>query len=380
MKIQNKTGQEYSTGSTSIRLSAADLSKQRARRDSGADLAILLSILLGGFIFVVAGRSILPPRYSLDQQKIQWIAQRRVSFREDESFQLVGELYRVLGLANHPTAAGVMGYLMYAAALTIAIGSPTKHQFHGADWTAIALSVSFGAVYMGTYSKDVFLLPIVYAFLLSKNTLSHAATVTAVAGYASLFRSYWFLVLGIAVVLRFAYSGRRPYLVIPASVLSTYVALAVIFEYRLGVELDTYRNVVNSMRLGSIDVGSTISPLLPVRGLAGGVLNTALTLITFALPLPLVLAGGAFYAAISVSLATIWGLFLRAAIRLRKLADKDATSTAWIVGLVLALAVVQSIFEPDYGSYVRHLTPITPLMLVVIRRSRERHMNNGRGG
>ncbi len=36
------------------------------------------------------------------------------------------------------------------------------------------------------------------------------------------------------------------------------------------------------------------------------------------------------------------------------------------VALLLALVVVQAIFEPDYGSYVKHMVPVLPLFLALL--------------
>ena len=36
------------------------------------------------------------------------------------------------------------------------------------------------------------------------------------------------------------------------------------------------------------------------------------------------------------------------------------------VALLLGLVVVQAIFEPDYGSYLKHLSPMLPLFLALL--------------
>ena len=46
------------------------------------------------------------------------------------------------------------------------------------------------------------------------------------------------------------------------------------------------------------------------------------------------------------------------------------------VALLLALVIVQAIFEPDYGSYVKHIVPALPLFLALLPlrvRRREPH-------
>lgn len=90
-----------------------------------------------------------------------------------------------------------------------------------------------------------------------------------------------------------------------------------------------------------------------------------MVLVTFAVPLPLFLRLSPYYLVVAVFLLVLWFMFARA---VHLSSDESRTDPRWarLVALVLSLTVVQSVFEPDYGSYVRHLTPMLPLMLAVI--------------
>ncbi|EOA1112542.1 hypothetical protein ACHM6P_005110, partial [Escherichia coli] len=44
--------------------------------------------------------------------------------------------------------------------------------------------------------------------------------------------------------------------------------------------------------------------------------------------------------------------------------SKDKTLRA-VIALILSFSALQSIFEPDYGSYVRHLSPLYPLFFYI---------------
>lgn len=49
-------------------------------------------------------------------------------------------------------------------------------------------------------------------------------------------------------------------------------------------------------------------------------------------------------------------------------ADRDARRLG--LSFLLALLTVQALFEPDYGSYLRHLTPVLPLLLCILARTK----------
>ena len=102
------------------------------------------------------------------------------------------------------------------------------------------------------------------------------------------------------------------------------------------------------------------------------------------LPWPLVLGGSVTYLVMAGVLVVLWGLV---AVSIRRLQRERAARSGRrddtgrylsaplaersprperAVALLLALVVVQAIFEPDYGSYVKHLSPVLPLFLTLL--------------
>jgi purine-cytosine permease-like protein len=114
-----------------------------------------------------------------------------------------------------------------------------------------------------------------------------------------------------------------------------------------------------------VDTRTLIEPFFDLEGPVGSLLNSAIVLVTFAVPLPLFLRLSPYYLVVAVFLLVLWFMFARA-VHLSSAESRTDPRWARLVALVLSLTVVQSVFEPDYGSYVRHLTPLLPLMLAVI--------------
>ena len=97
-------------------------------------------------------------------------------------------------------------------------------------------------------------------------------------------------------------------------------------------------------------------------------------MLALVLPVPLVLLGSPLYLVFAVGITLPW-LVLAAGLARgphRLLAGAppagDAVTTAALrsAALLVAYLTVQSFFEPDYGSYLRHLTPMLPLLLAVV--------------
>lgn len=331
------------------------------------DVVFLFSVVLGVFV-VVFRDSLLPRRFFYDGEHIQQIALGFNSGLGDQSYVRVALVYRSLGLASHPLAAGLLGFgLAVAAFLFFRISSTEAPGWQAIIVTPIALVTM--AVYLGFYSKDVFLIPIAsLAVVASRRRRWEVLTVAAMLAYALLFRTYWVLVALAYVAIRIAFRRRWKASSITVLIVSILVAFCLSIYYIVGVDPDHYRSMVNDARASSVDAASAILPLIPGENLAVGIVNVLATLILLVLPVPLLLIGSGYHAALFLGISALWGLFFHVAHRRRtgrfegdlkaggsRSMGRSATDRS--IAVVLALLTVQALFEPDYGSALRHLTP-----------------------
>jgi uncharacterized membrane protein len=341
----------------------------RQRREIDGDRTIkqlfVGLFLVGSACFVLLGSPFVPERFLYDSKKIATIAGGYQGYDSDKSFSTVGAIYRELGLAGQPTWAAGLGYLLFVAVLLVAL----RGRIANAGLMGLALvagSTVLAVVYVGTYSKDVFVLPIALIALWRRRGLwPEVALVAAMVYYAHEFRDYWYLVIGGYIGFRLVMARRFSVRRMIGAALAALVVLAVVFQNYLGVELDFYRTKVNEVRIGDVDTRTLIEPFFDLEGPVGSFLNSALVLLTFAVPLPLIVRLSPYYLVVAAFLVVLWFMFARA---VHLSTGESRTDPRWarLVALVLGLTVVQSVFEPDYGSYVRHLTPLLPLMLAVI--------------
>ncbi|MDR7383818.1 hypothetical protein [Promicromonospora iranensis] len=321
--------------------------------------------LVGSACYVLLGSPFVPERFLYDSKKIATIAGGYQGYDSDKSFSTVGTIYRELGLADQPMWAGLLGYLLFVAVLLVSL----RDRLGNAGLLSLALlagTTVLAVVYVGTYSKDVFVLPIALIALWRRRGIwPEVVLVGAMAYYAHEFRDYWYLVIGgyigFRVVMARRFSVRR----MIGAALAALVVLSVVFQNYLGVELDFYRTKVNEVRIGDVDTRTLIEPFFDLEGPVGSFLNSAIVLLTFAVPLPLIVRLSPYYLLVAAFLVVLWFMFARA-VHLSSAESRTDPRWARLVALVLGLTVVQSVFEPDYGSYVRHLTPLLPLMLAVI--------------
>jgi hypothetical protein len=75
---------------------------------------------------------------------------------------------------------------------------------------------------------------------------------------------------------------------------------------------------------------------------------------------------GSQYVLYAVGIFAVWMTLLVTTVRgWKRLSQKDRHGVHLGLSVLWAMLTVQAIFEPDYGSYLRHLTPMLPLILGV---------------
>jgi hypothetical protein len=274
-------------------------------------------------------------------------------------------------------AAGLIAFGAYLVLLFMAArgANPAARPY-----TAFLFAVSsvVGAVYLGSYSKDAFVLLIVALLLLApRRLIGDALVLGLVVWYASEFRQYWLLVGFFYVVLRFLLSRRKVTGLVSLilSVVACVVVASLALMIALHVDPDNFRVSANEYRDQADNASTMIVPFVSGPQPIAGIVNNVLTVIALMIPVPLALLGGVYYAGLAVVISAIWFGFLRSAVSmLRQLVSRHNWPTSGIVtevrclSLVVSFVVVQSLFEPDYGSALRHLTPLLPAMLFLAQR------------
>lgn len=331
------------------------------KRGELVQTGIAIIALLAGYAIVLLRDVLLPDRFLADGELIRDIALGVAA--ADDSYTNTANVYRLLGIADDPLIVYLFGYTAAAAIVAIVWG---KCRRIGSGWQTTALLVVallFAAIYLGYYSKDVMVLPIVaVAICFPPKWWSNIILVGLMLGYADLFRTYWYITaaLFLAFWLLQEMRGRKGLLLmggIAAAVAS--LLLSVI----LRMPADGFRTQVNDGRIGRIEVGTMITSFVDLPDPIGGVVNNVLTYVSLIFPVPVAIRGGLYYAGIAAVIFVIWFTFLRSAGRPMPVESQKIVIRA--NALILAFVVTQSLFEPDYGSALRHLTPLLPLFLYV---------------
>ena len=344
-------------------------------------LGQLYVLLVAGSAVVVASRfrNFLDEKFTLDGNYIAAVLDiPDVSLDTDDPFRNIALVYRTLGLADAPDAAAMLAIAVFGVAVFAAVRWGEMSRLSPVGLAAITVSYALALVYLAQYSKEfASLILVAVVLLLPRGLLPEIVLVAAMVGYAITIRPYWGIVVALYLVGRLLLPRVRGLLPVLLGVLITYVGLQLAFNTFLGEALSFSRTAVNELRAEiNQPVGSLIVDFLPDQvGLQW--LNAFLVFLSLVAPWPLLLGGSSTYLGMALVLGGFWGLVGWSIVRLqRERAGQPSGRTAPLrersprperaVALMLALVVVQAIFEPDYGSYVKHIVPMLPLFLALL--------------
>lgn len=327
---------------------------------------VCASLVAGG---VIAWRShaLLPPKLFLDEFIIRRFISGELTSDGPSSYGTTGWLYRVTGLAAIPEIFPLVAFAVFAAGVIIAI---TWRGIPGMSFPALGMtsgSLLLGAVYLSQYSKEFFVLPLVILLLLARRSRSAEITWIALAlVYATFVRQYWFLVVILYVVFRLLIPRLRSAWMLVPIIMAGYVAMVIAFETLLGANLTFFRTDVNSTL--DFDRSTQIDDLIPGDSLGAQWANAVVMVAAIAFPVALLVSGEPVQLLAGLFIGTCWVLVV---LRARRIVGAPGPAVIPLAFL-LSFLMIQSVFEPDFGSYLRHITPQLPVFLALFAATERR--------
>ncbi|WP_345752693.1 hypothetical protein [Microbacterium rhizophilus] len=320
--------------------------------------------LLGGIVVVVL-RNFSSEQLSPDALKIWRISSGQRPDFVDQSFTPVATIYRMLGMGDAPLLAGLFSFALAAAVVTFTIFRLRPHRI-GWPVALYVLAAYLGsAYYLGQYSKDIFVLPVAFILLMSRRIWWEIPIIGAMIAYSYWFRDYWFLITVGYVAYRAVtwVQVRVRYLLIIGSLAAVAIGLGNFLV--LGNDPNYFREKVVSV----LEANTQLLTIVPLPQPVGGLIDLFVNYWLILVPLALPFTAGLVYVAVSAVLIFLRLLPLsvaRSARRWPSVRTLDGVIARRALSLLCAFAAVQAVFEPDYGSVLRHLMPLLPVGLALL--------------
>lgn len=327
-------------------------------------LVVLVSVPL--FVAFSAGKEdVLPDKYFADSHHIESLG-LAASGPSADSFVTMAWLYRLAGAFDYPTATYLATLLLFFVVVFRCVSWIEIGRFGPLEMTLFAFCGAEASIYLAQYSKESVIILLALALMtVPERAYGDAMFVAVACGYAYLIRSYWFIVVVLFLGFRLLLRSRKTHR-LPIFVAGALVALACAVKLAMGVDLNAFRAMVNESN--ALYAQSAIKDYIPVTGPFGGAVNALLTLVLLIVPIPLVVAFSPAYLVFGAIISVLWLSVLRVTVRgTRRGWFRADVRLSRAVSLLLAMLTVQAIFEPDYGSYIKHLTPLLPLFFLPLR-------------
>lgn len=317
-----------------------------------------------GLALTVFREKVIPEHYMFDARKIQDIAMGTWNLPSDPAFDNTAAVYRALGVADAVDVVSFTSYVLASLVIVFAIyrsGARAANIFHGG---LIVAAFVLAGIYLADYSKDSFILIIAVALLaMPRGVIGDFVLFLMLAGYAIFFREYWVITAVVYLGLRLVTGSRRlaPYTMIIAAGVAVAIGLA--FFVAMGLAPDHFRTYVNTSR--TVEAATEIPPFLNFGEPLSGALNVFLSYIALVIPFPLLFTASIGHVPLLAAIAFLWVTVIVGVLRHSGWRSEPGRfiTIKRAIALLFAFLAVQALFEPDYGSALRHLTPLLSLAI-----------------
>jgi hypothetical protein len=333
-------------------------------------IAIWWLLLPLGLATIAVLPGVLPPQYLFDAGYIRdHIASMgpQSGFTVGDSFGNTAYLYYALGIgASHWLAA----YATYLAAWLAVLAALALAGSGGRFWLLIpfALWHAVLVVFTGMHTKEMHAMPVMALLLFlagERFNLRRVAVMAAIVVlYALFFRKYWAAIGALAAA--FIVVRHRKWLPIHGglAVLVIFTGLLVAYHVVTGAYLTEWRSILTEGRDLDLFSDTAFSNAFPPTSLVNDFANAMTALVHLLFPTSMLSSGKVQHLAFA-----LWEIVNVAAfvVLIRRVWRDDGASArlvfaaAWIV----AFTLMQSTFEPDYGTFLRHQSTLLPLLAFI---------------
>lgn len=323
-------------------------------------------------IYAVTKQQILPEYFFFDEKTILNFIQWGSNFEIGNSYSSTAAFFSFLNADKNALTFTVTSSAIIIWQYFYSLNKARAKNITSTDVILFVFLAVLSITYITMLSKEFVVSLILFPFIYfsQRGTMGILLWCALALVYAAFFRSYWFIMIPMFLGIYWTFKKTNNPLVL---ILITPIALLFLsfaFSVFLGVDLDNFRTTVNDVRmdLGENNARTMILPWITGGGPILSWINSCITWLTLMLPIPLFILLSPYYLLIATLVAILfyksWKAFFTV------LPHKQQSDLAACSALIISFTAVQSIFEPDYGSYVKHLAPLFPLFLYVIFKSR----------
>lgn len=330
-----------------------------------------LAVACAGLAIIVVASNYLPPKYSYDSATIRSYMEAR-DLWDGLSFDGWVNTARAWWLVFEVLPEAWVMPAYYCLLVVLVVRLLGVQEIHQVRYQLLAGAwLVCSSFFVSGLTKEMIALPVALCFCLAGNRGTRLAATVLLLLYAAFFRPYWaityyfFLVLMLAMKLHLANRSRLAAVLLLIGFIGLFVAAD---SFNLGPLTDA-RYEVNVDHLDNPDRRSAFDNLLENTGVVTDITNAVTAWFYMNIPVALLGQPVPHYVFFFVfQVASVWyfakgcGRILRDA----KAVGHAESSHMRCAAFVIAFSWTQALFEPDFGSFLRHEMAIMVPMLIVV--------------
>lgn len=333
-----------------------------------ATALVLLICCMALFLISTFKHKLLGVHFFYDADTIAQYITNHPRFTTEDSFESTAAIYATIGLTSNRELVSFMQMGILVLIIWREILLLNAKLIKPSAFIAIFFLAFFSSIYLTDLSKDFWVL-LLAAFLPRKIGYKLIIWIAISLLYALFFRKYWFIIIGIFLLTMYATKFKHNVLRYLFLIAFVSLSLSLIFQHFLGIDLHTFRSTVNDSRIegGIEDARTMISIPFESSNSGFSAINMLLIWLTLAVPIPLLLLASPYYTTLFAIILFIFATTIRNAQIVSYANDRQWRKQLLLpCSLILAFTLSQAIFEPDYGSYIRHLSALLPVFIRVL--------------
>lgn len=329
-------------------------------------LTIFIFIFI--FIFLVSYSclkyQVLPLRFFFDTHNIIAHIMFDSSFDKGDSYSNTASFYKFFGIRHNNFLFDIFSaFILIKVYFDLLIRDKASITLFELFLFFVYLFLSI--TYLTMLSKDflVFLILIPFYYYGGKKIYRLIPFVILAILYGVYFRAYWLLVMFVFFII---YMGTKIVTCKKLFFICCLVLLflTITFNYILHVDVNYYRELVNLERIenGDDNAATMINPIIDSSNILFQYINIVLVWLSLIIPIPIFLKFSPYYFFIAFIISALTFKIIKKIKYDNFFTLKERT----FISLIVSFILIQSIFEPDYGSFVRHLSPFYPIIFYLI--------------
>lgn len=331
------------------------------------NILILGNIYLCVLILIPLWHIILPKKYFYDSHTIKFFMSSASYLIPFDGYNTIALFYKSLGFENINNSH-IQGVLVFSLAFFFLIKNINLFQLNNKKFLFIfSIWLIITSIYLGQLSKELLSI-IIFSFLITiskiKNIIFIPLLILILGVSAYYFRLYYIIILGIVLLLYISSNFKNKK--IKFFIIMGGIFFAFLLATSKGIYLTDARTFVNIGRINSPDAQTIINNPLQNTSVFTDFFNALYVFLFLIFPIPIILKLHIKYLVFAIwELMNIY-IFIKILRFFNKkwlLPIQEKRKIKFSIYLIIAFTLTQAIFEPDYGSFLKHQIDIIPAFL-----------------